>query len=141
MMGDRLGKQIVEPAAVGALGSGVVNFKQRLDLGAADRLMLDGSGGQDARAPGGVIGIERAGKMDAALGGRAFAGDDAIADDGQSVGSGIAAGRLQRASNSAALVLEADIVPLLNFFSGSWPAFPCGRKRVVNDSKPAFRHF
>jgi hypothetical protein len=57
--------------------------------------MLDGSRGEDARAPGGVIGIERAGEVDAAFGGRAFAGDHAIADDGQSVGGGIAAGRLK----------------------------------------------
>src|SRR3982751_6143272 len=72
VMGDRLGQEIVETAAIAALGGGVVNFKQRLDLGAAHRLMLDGSSGQDARAPGGVIGIERTGEVDAALGGGTF---------------------------------------------------------------------
>jgi hypothetical protein len=55
----------------------------------------NGGGGQDARAPGGVVGIERAGKVDAALGGGAFAGDHAIAYDGQGMGGSLAAGRLQ----------------------------------------------
>ena len=82
MMSDRLGEEIVERSGIAALGGGVVNFEQRLDLGAADRLMLDGGRRQDANAPGGVIGIERAGEMDAAPGGRAFAGDHAVAHDG-----------------------------------------------------------
>jgi hypothetical protein len=59
--------------------------------------MLDRGRGQDARAPGGVIGIERTGEMDAALGGGTFASNDTIADDGQSVSCGIAAGRLRHA--------------------------------------------
>ena len=127
-MGDRLGQEIVEPAIVAALGRGVVDFEQRLGFGAADRLMLDGGRGQDARAPGGVIGIERAGKMDAAFGGRAFAGDHAVAHDGERMGCGLAAGRLRvtaDASNvSAVLVLGADIVALLNFFSESSISMP-----------------
>ena len=89
MMGDRLGQQIVETAVVAALGGGIVDLEQRLGLGAADRLMLDGGCGQDARAPGGVVGIERAGKMHTALGGRAFAGDHAVAHDGQRMGGGV----------------------------------------------------
>ena len=109
-MGDRLGQEIVETAIVAALGGSVADFKQRLGFGAADRLMLDGGRGQDARAPGGVIGIERAGKMDAAFGGRAFAGDDAIAHDGQGVGGGVAAGGLEaRLNASPTLELGADI--------------------------------
>jgi len=95
MMGDRLGQQIVEAPVIGTLGGGIVNFEQRLDFGAADRLMLDGRGGQDARAPGGVIGIERAGEVDTAFGGRAFAGDHAIADNCQRVGGSVAAGRFK----------------------------------------------
>ena len=103
MMGDRLGQQVVETAVVAALGGGVVDLEQRFGFGAADRLMLDGGRGQDARAPGGVIGIERAGKMDAALGGRAFAGDHAIAHDGQRMGGGIAAGRFEGADRVGSL--------------------------------------
>ncbi len=57
--------------------------------------MFDRCRGQDARAPGGVIGVERAGKMNAALGGRAFAGDHAIAHDGKSLRRGIAAGDIR----------------------------------------------
>ena len=71
-MHDRLGQQIVEPPAVAALGGRVVDLKQRFGFGAADRLMLDRGRGQDARAPGGVVGVQRAGKMNAALGGRAL---------------------------------------------------------------------
>ena len=97
MMGDRLGEQIVETAVIAALGRGVVDLEQRLGLGPADGLMLDGGRGQDARAPGGVIGIERAGKMHTALGGRAFAGDHAVAHDGQRMGGGIAAGGFEGA--------------------------------------------
>ena len=78
-MGDRFRQEIVETAVVAALGGSVADFKQRLRFGAAHRLMLDGGRGQDAGAPGGVIGIERAGKMDAAWW-WAFAGD-AVADD------------------------------------------------------------
>ena len=95
MMGDRLGQEIVETAIVGTLGGGVADFKQRLGFGAAHRLMLDRADGQDARAPGGVIGIERAGKMNTALRGGPFAGDHAVAHDGERVGCGLAAGRLR----------------------------------------------
>ena len=95
MVGDRLGQEIVETAVVAALGRGVADFEQRLGFAAAHRLMLDGGRGQDAGAPGGVIGIERAGKMDAAFGGRAFAGNDAVADDRERVGCGLAAGGLE----------------------------------------------
>ena len=83
---DRLGQQIVETAVVAALGGGVVDLEQRFGFGPADRLMLDRGRGQDARAPGGVIGVQLAGKMNTALGGRAFAGDHAIAHDGRAHG-------------------------------------------------------
>ena len=143
MMGDRLGQEIVETAVVAALGGSVADFKQRLGFGAAHRLMLDRGRGQDARAPGGVIGIERAGKMDAAPGGRAFAGDHAIADDGERMGCGLAAGWLERTGRFR---LRSGLGTRgrhrLHFsISFSDPAFPCGRKRVVNDSKLAFRDF
>ena len=74
-----------------AFGGGIVDLKQRFGLGPADRLMLHRGRGQDARAPGGVIGVQRAGEMNAALGGRAFAGDHAIAHDSQCKRCGIAA--------------------------------------------------
>jgi len=90
-----LGQQIVETSVVGTLGGGIADFKQRLDFGAAHRLMLDRADGQDARAPGGVVGIERAGKMDAAPGGGPLAGDHAVAHDGQGVRRGPAAGWLR----------------------------------------------
>ena len=71
-MGDRLGEQVVETSVVAALGGRGADLKQRFGLGPADGLMLDRGRGQDARAPGGVIGIEFAGKVHTALGGRAL---------------------------------------------------------------------
>jgi hypothetical protein len=59
MVHDRLGQQVVETAGIAALGGGVVDLEQGFGFSAADRLMLDGRCGQDARAPGGVVGIER----------------------------------------------------------------------------------
>ena len=112
MVHDRLGQQIVETAIVAALGGGIVDLEQRFGFGPADRLMLDGGRGQDARAPGGVIGIQRAGKMNAALGGRAFAGDHAVAHDGEGMGGGVAAGNLEgsrAAIGSASFSGRADI--------------------------------
>ncbi|MGY3358209.1 hypothetical protein ACVWZK_004872 [Bradyrhizobium sp. GM0.4] len=92
IMSYRLGEQVVEPAAIGALGGGFVDLEQHFGLSAADRLVVDGRGGEDAGAPGGVIGIERAGEVHPSLGGRAFARDHAVAHDGQCMGRGIAAG-------------------------------------------------
>ena len=89
-----LGEQVVETSIVAALGGGVVDLEQRLGLRPADRLMLDRGRRQDARAPGGVVGIQRAGKMNAAPGGGPFAGDHAVANDGQGKGGGIAAGNI-----------------------------------------------
>jgi hypothetical protein len=89
---DRLGQQIVEQSIVAALGSGIIDLEQRFGFGPADRLIVDRARSQDACAPGGVKGIQRAGKMHAAPGGGAFAGDDAIADDGESLGSGVPTG-------------------------------------------------
>jgi hypothetical protein len=43
--------------------------------------------------------------------------------------------------SSATLAAEAVIGTVLFWFSSSGPAFPCGRKRMVNDSKLAPRHF
>ena len=54
--------------------------------------MLDRRRSQNARAPGGVIGVKSARKMDTALGRRAFACDDAIAHDCQRMSGGLAAG-------------------------------------------------
>ena len=68
-MHDRLGQQIVETSLVAALGGRVVDLEQRFGFRAADRLMLDRRRGQDARAPRSVIGVQRAGKMNAAFGG------------------------------------------------------------------------
>ena len=66
-MGDGLCQQVVETAVISPLGGCVADLEQGFRLGAADRLMLDRRRGQDARAPGGVIGVKRAGKMDTGL--------------------------------------------------------------------------
>jgi hypothetical protein len=95
MMNDGLGQQIVKSTVVGALGSGVVDLEQGFGFGPAHRLMLDRGRSQDTRAPGGVGGIQFAGKMNPALGGRTLAGDDAIAHDGKGLGCGIPAGNLR----------------------------------------------
>jgi Type I phosphodiesterase / nucleotide pyrophosphatase len=124
MVGDRLGEEVVEATAIAALGGSVIDLEQRLGLGPAHGLMLDGGRGQDARAPGGVIGVERAGEMDAALGGRAFAGDHTITHDGQRMGGGIAAGRLQDAEGGRGLGTRGrHSHTFSSYFS---PAFPCG---------------
>ncbi len=94
-MHDRLGQQIVETPLVAALGGRIVDLKQRFGFRAADRLMLDRGRGQDARAPGGVIDVKRAGKMNAAFGGGAFAGDHTVAHNRQGKRCGIAAGNLR----------------------------------------------
>ncbi len=96
MMHDCLGQQIVEPSIVAALSGGVVDLEQRFGFGTADRLMLDRSRGQDARTPGRVIGVQRAGKMNAPLGGRTFAGNHAIAHDRERKCCSIAAGDIRR---------------------------------------------
>ena len=144
MVHHRLGQQIVKTALVAALGGRIVDLEQRFGFGPADRLMLDGGRGQDARAPGGVIGIQLAGKMNPAFGGRAFAGDDAIAHDGQRLRSGIPAGNLggfQSADRFGGVSKQGQtlVVTLFSFCSG--PAFSRGRKRVVNDSKLANASF
>ncbi|OAF14146.1 hypothetical protein AXW67_00695 [Bradyrhizobium neotropicale] len=90
-MSNGLGEQVVEPAAIGALGRGFVDLEQDLGFGTADRFIVDCGCGQDAGAPGGIVGVERAGEMHPALGGRAFTRDHAIAHDGERMGSGIAA--------------------------------------------------
>ncbi len=91
-MHHRLGQQIVKTSLVAAFGAGVVDLEQRLGFGPADGLIVDSGRSQDARAPGGVKGIQRAGKMYTALGGGTFAGDHAIADHGESLCGGVAAG-------------------------------------------------
>ena len=94
-MYDCLGQEIVETSVVAALCGCIVDLKQRFGFGPADRLMLDSRRGQDARAPGGVIGVQRTGKMYAAFCSGAFAGDHAIAHNRQGMRSGIAAGNLR----------------------------------------------
>jgi hypothetical protein len=59
-MHDRLGQQIVETSLVAAFRGRIVDREQRFGFRAADRLMLDRGCGQDARAPGGVISVQRA---------------------------------------------------------------------------------
>jgi hypothetical protein len=81
-MHDGLRNQIVEAPAIAALGGGAVDFKQRFGLRTAHRLMLDGRSRQDTLAPRHIMGVELAGEMHTAFGGGAFAGDDAVADDG-----------------------------------------------------------
>lgn len=61
-MHDGLGEQIVEQPVIAALGGGIVDLKQCFGFGAADRLMLDRGRGENARAPGGVVGVQCAGK-------------------------------------------------------------------------------
>ena len=96
MVDHRLGHEIVETTLVAALGGRVVDLEQRFRLSPADRLMVDGGRGQDARAPGGVQGIQRAGKMHATLRGRAFARDHAITHDAESLSGAVTAGNRGR---------------------------------------------
>ncbi len=95
MVHDGLGQQIVETSVIAALRGSVVDLKQRLGFRTADRLVLDRGRGQDARAPGGVIGVQRTGKMNATFGGRAFAGNHAITHDSEGKCRAVAAGDLR----------------------------------------------
>ena len=114
-MHDGFGQQIVKTAVVAPLGGGVVDLEQRFRFGPAHRLMLDRARGQDARAPGGVVGIERTGKMDTALGGRAFAGDHAVAHDGERMRCGVAAGWFEDAVGFGGLGRRGRHLTLLSF--------------------------
>lgn len=91
------------------------------------------------RAPGGAIGVQRVGEMNAAFRSRAFAGDHAVAHDG---------GHGQRCYDRTVKSMliarrSADVMGVTYYTSklllqGS--VFPCGRKRaVMNDLKLAFR--
>ena len=91
-MHDRLSQQIVETSVVAAFGGRVVDLKQRFGFRPADRLMLDRGSCQDARAPGGVVGVQRTGKMNAASGSGTFSCDHPIAHNSQRLGSRTAAG-------------------------------------------------
>jgi len=132
-MHDGFGEEIVKPAIVAALGRGVVDLEQGFGFGPADRLMFDRGRGQDARAPGGVIGIKRAGKMDTALGGRAFAGDHAVTHDGERVGCGLPAGWFEGAVGFGGLVRRARHGCTSQFFVLVQHVH-AGGERGVNDS-------
>jgi len=75
------GQQLIETPVVAALGCRAIDFEQGIDFRPADRLVLHGCRCEDTRAPRHVFGIERAGKMRRAFGGRALTGDDAVAHD------------------------------------------------------------
>ena len=89
-------EQFFETAIIAALGGGSADLEQRFHLGAAHRQMIDVSCGQDARAPGGIISIERAGKMDTALGGWPLTGNDTVAHHGKGLCCGLVAGDIGR---------------------------------------------
>ena len=75
--------------------------------------MLHRRGGEDALAPGDVMGVELTGEMDTAFGGRALAGNHAVADDGQRTGCGVTAGNfggLEGGGVSAEEAKGADMV-------------------------------
>jgi len=125
-MHDCLGQQIVEPSIVAALSGGVVDLEQRFGFGAADRLMFDRSRGQDAGAPGRVIGVQRAGKMNASLGGR----PSPVITPSRTIVSASAAVLRQEISDGsraptrwAGIPAEAVIVFSFAFFPT--PAIPC----------------
>ena len=118
MMGNRLGQQVVETSIVAALGGGFVDLEQRFGLGPADRLMIDRTRGQNSGAPGCVIGIERAGKMHAAAGRRALAGDHAVAHDGKRLGRSVAAGRFKDADRIDAPLLKGSHNSRLDLYFG-----------------------
>src|SRR3954447_19892709 len=133
-MHDGLGKEVVEQPVIRAFGSGLVDFEQRFRFGAADWLMLHRSRRQDAGAPGGIMGIQSARKMNPSLRGGTFAGDHAVADDGKGLCRGVVAGNRG---------LDRERVGGNGSGGGHWyssvflvlvPAFPCGRKRLVNEA-------
>ena len=69
-------------AVVGSLGGGLIDLEQRLRLFAADGGCLGAPVRMRAHQDG-ISAHRAAGEMNAARGGRAFPGDDAVADDGE----------------------------------------------------------
>src|SRR6185437_11199397 len=127
---------------VAALGGGIVDLEQRFGLGPADWLMLDRSRGQNTRAPGHVMGIQRPRKMHSAPRGGTLPGDDAITNNGQCQRSSIPAGNLGGLDSADGFgVGNRGRHWYSSHFSCSGPAFSCGRKRLVNDSKLRSRVF
>ena len=82
-MHNGLSKQIVETTIVAALTRGLVDGEQRLGFVAAHRLAGKCRCAKNARAQGGIIGIERTGEMNTTAGGRPLAGDHAVADESE----------------------------------------------------------
>ena len=80
-----------------ALGRGAIDLEQGFGFGPANRLVRDRRRREDAFAPRHVVGIQFAGEMHTALGGRAFAGDHAVAHNGQRMRGAITTGGLEDA--------------------------------------------
>lgn len=89
-MDDGFGEQIVEAAFVASIGASLVDFEQRLGLGAADRLIEDRSGGQNTRAPCRILRIKGPGEVNTTPCRRSFSGDDTVADNSECAGSFVA---------------------------------------------------
>jgi hypothetical protein len=85
-------QEVFEAAIIGALGCSLVDLEQRFGLGPAHRLVFDRLRGKDAHAPGGIIGIERAGKMYPPPCGGPLARDHAITHNGKSKRGALAVG-------------------------------------------------
>src|ERR1700692_2651429 len=84
-MHDGLGEQVVELSIVTAFRGGGIDFEQRFGFGPAHGLIGHSHRGQDTRAPGGVLSIERTGKMNTAPRCGTFASDHAVAHDAQRI--------------------------------------------------------
>src|SRR5205814_655717 len=96
----------------------------------------------DGRAPGGVQGIQRAGKMHATLRGRAFARDHAITHDAESLSGAVTAGNRGRFERADRLGYLRQRGSHLYYFSGSdlGQQFHARRKRVVKETSMAGFH-
>src|ERR1700751_5862682 len=90
-MHDSLGEEIVELSIVTALRGGGIDLEQCVGFGAAHGFIGHSYCGQDTRAPGGVLSIKRAGKMNAAPCCGTFASDHTVAHDAQDICCNIAA--------------------------------------------------
>src|SRR5258708_38538965 len=137
-MDDGLGEQIVELSIVTALRGGCIYLEQRFGCGTAHGLIGHSHRSQDTRARGGVLSIERTGKMNAAPRCGAFDSDHTVAHDAQGIYCDVLVTTFRHLNGADQFVRYSDkgrhcAVPFIFF---QIPALPCGRKRVVNVTAP-----
>jgi hypothetical protein len=127
-MHDGLGEQIVESSIVTALCGGGIDLEQRFGFGTAHWLIGHNHRRQDMRTPGGVLSIDRTGKMNAAPHRRARCPGHILRGPGHQF-------LTSRRRRSVRQIFRQRHTLIVLFFFQT-PPFSCGHKRVVNVTSP-----